>query len=68
MLHRDLKPDNILLTDDRKRVKLADFGIATIWRKEMTNNQGTLSYTAPEVGNCWWEILKFSIPLNLALA
>ena len=52
MLHRDLNPANILLTDGRKRVKLADFGIATIWRKEMTNNQGTLSYIAPEVSNC----------------
>ncbi|CAM6004055.1 unnamed protein product [Sphagnum balticum] len=49
ILHRDLKPDNILLTRNYSRVKLADFGISTEWRTHMTNDRGTASYIAPEV-------------------
>lgn len=51
VLHRDLKPDNILLTPDG-HYKIADFGIA---RLEDTTTQaspefqaGTLAYMAPE--------------------
>jgi serine/threonine protein kinase len=61
MLHRDIKPGNILLTANRKRVKLADFGISKILANDkdgnrgipaqkMTNNLGTGRYMAPEVG------------------
>lgn len=43
IIHHDIKPDNILFTDDRI-LKIADFGIAN------TNN-GTRSYLPPE----WWD-------------
>jgi serine/threonine protein kinase len=50
ILHRDVKPDNFLLTADRSRLKLADFGIAL--REEefglYTSRLGTRSYLPPE--------------------
>jgi serine/threonine protein kinase len=59
-LHRDLSPDNILVSDDRRRdVKLIDFGLAR-WRGRDDNVRllhltttgemaGKPAYTAPEV-------------------
>jgi len=49
ILHRDLKTANILLTDNYRNVKLADFGFARPQATEMTNRKGTLYWMAPEV-------------------
>jgi serine/threonine protein kinase len=43
IFHHDIKPDNILFTDDRI-LKIADFGVAN-------KNIGTPSYLPPE----WWD-------------
>ena len=40
MLNRDLNPNNILLANNCKNIKLIDFGIATVLRSEMTNGIG----------------------------
>eukprot|EP00929_Paragymnodinium_shiwhaense_P114849 TRINITY_DN83370_c0_g1_i1.p1 TRINITY_DN83370_c0_g1~~TRINITY_DN83370_c0_g1_i1.p1 ORF type:complete len:938 (+),score=157.13 TRINITY_DN83370_c0_g1_i1:185-2998(+) len=51
VLHRDVKPANILLTSNSQRIKLADFGIAKLL--EHTNHArtvvGTPYYLSPEI-------------------
>jgi serine/threonine protein kinase len=53
VLHRDLKPDNILVIND-KEVRLADFGLALLPGdeldlEELQNGVGSLSYLPPEL-------------------
>ncbi len=58
IVHKDVKPDNILVSEDLKTVKITDFGIAKMpmkrWHKDIFPKSGTItkfgiiSYVAPE--------------------
>jgi serine/threonine protein kinase len=54
VLHKDIKPANILIQPESKQVKLIDFSIASLLPKETQEIQspnvleGTLAYLAPE--------------------
>jgi len=53
-IHRDLKPWNIIMSDDQSQVKIIDFGLATPLEKSRrtlpftTYMDGTRQYMAPE--------------------
>jgi hypothetical protein len=57
LIHRDLKPQNILLKKDKAKglcVKIADIGLAVIYKysaQSHTLDRGTLKYMAPEVAS-----------------
>jgi serine/threonine protein kinase len=49
VIHRDIKPQNLLLTSDRQIVKIADFGVARLETNEgAITRVGTNIYSAPE--------------------
>ncbi|MBW4509885.1 MAG: AAA family ATPase [Scytonematopsis contorta HA4267-MV1] len=54
IIHKDIKPANILINPDTKEVKLIDFSISSLLPREMQQLQnpnvieGTLSYISPE--------------------
>jgi PAS domain S-box-containing protein len=54
VIHKDIKPDNILINPETKQVKIIDFSIASLLPKEVQEIQnpnvleGTLAYLSPE--------------------
>jgi serine/threonine protein kinase len=49
VIHRDIKPQNLLLTADKETVKIADFGVARLDATEgAITRVGTNIYSAPE--------------------
>ncbi|HEX8709644.1 MAG TPA: protein kinase [Pyrinomonadaceae bacterium] len=64
VIHRDIKPQNLLLTADGQTVKIADFGVAKIEATEgAITRVGTNIYAAPEHNP-----LVTTGPLNLSSA
>lgn len=49
LIHRDLKPPNLLLVDLGRILKICDFGTVTDLATLMTNNRGSAAWMAPEV-------------------
>jgi serine/threonine protein kinase len=49
IIHRDIKPQNLLLTEDKKIVKIADFGVARFSQSDSPITRvGTNMYAPPE--------------------
>ena len=52
IMHRDIKPQNILLTDDNNTVRIADYDVSKYLDLNIKSNtleKGTFGYMAPEV-------------------
>lgn len=49
MIHRDLKPPNLLLKNGGTLLKICDFGTVADKATYMTNNRGSAAWMAPEV-------------------
>nr|XP_050028062.1 mitogen-activated protein kinase kinase kinase 7-like [Dermacentor andersoni] len=49
LVHRDLKPPNLLLVNGGTVLKICDFGTACDVQTQMTNNKGSAAWMAPEV-------------------
>ncbi|KAJ8930241.1 hypothetical protein NQ314_016969 [Rhamnusium bicolor] len=48
LIHRDLKPPNLLLINGGVNLKICDFGTAADKNTYMTNNKGSAAWMAPE--------------------
>lgn len=47
LIHRDLKPPNLLLVDSGRILKICDFGTVADKATQMTNNMGSAAWMAP---------------------
>ena len=49
IVHRDIKPDNLMVESATRRVVLIDFNISCDLREKMTQEAGLPQFTAPEM-------------------
>ncbi|KAG1381285.1 hypothetical protein G6F61_003298 [Rhizopus arrhizus] len=53
IVHRDLKIDNIMLAEDHRQIKIADFGLSNLYRPDrlLQTHCGSMYFAAPEMLN-----------------
>ncbi|OHS93032.1 Casein kinase II subunit alpha [Tritrichomonas foetus] len=51
IMHRDVKPDNLLINREQKKIRLIDWGLADIYysKQQYNTGVGTLRYRGPEL-------------------
>ena len=49
IMHRDIKPNNIFIDEDKKIIKLGDFGCSIYIKDNTSEPIGTIFYSAPEI-------------------
>lgn len=66
-MHRDLKPQNILIDIENRCVKIIDFGLAKIATKGHKAGLliGTLDYIAPEIINSKGDPAAYAAPCDM---
>jgi len=60
IIHRDIKPDNILLSCETDSVKIADFGVSQFVDEnhdQVTTSAGTHAFMPPELCVVFWGII-----------
>ena len=62
IIHRDIKPGNILIGSRRCGAKIADYGVSRLASEDATmSSKGTLLYQAPEVARAE----RYSFPADV---
>lgn len=51
IMHRDIKPDNLLIDHEQKKIRLVDWGLAEVYfpKQQYSSYVGTLRYRSPEL-------------------
>ncbi len=61
VIHRDIKPQNLLLTKDKKTIKITDFGVARLMQSDSPITRvGTNIYAPPEHSPAFIDTQNFS--------
>ncbi|KAH8243454.1 hypothetical protein KR032_007512, partial [Drosophila birchii] len=61
VIHRDIKPNNAVLSQHALSLKICDFGTVVDLTTSMTAEVGTCLYKAPEVSSLYSDICRFFI-------